>query len=72
MEVNYISFSVDVATSDNSALEGITINKTSNTLYVINEKDPRMILGYNNLTEIWRKSIDYASDISDIYYEDSS
>ena len=66
------SFSVDVATSDNSALEGITINTTSNTLYVINEKDPRLILGYNNLTEIWRKSIDYASDISDIYYEDSA
>ncbi len=46
--------------------------KTSNHLFVINEKDPRMILGYNNLTEIWRKTIDYASDISDIYYEDST
>lgn len=66
------SFSVDVATSDNSALEGITIDTKSNTLYVINEKDPRMILGYSNLTEIWRKSIDYASDISDIWYESSS
>ncbi len=66
------SFSVDVATNDNSALEGITINKSSNQLFVINEKDPRMILGYNNLTEIWRKAIDYTLDISDIYYEESS
>ena len=66
------SFSADVATNDNSALEGITINKTSNNLFVINEKYPRMILSYNNLTERWRKTIDYASDISDIYYEDST
>jgi uncharacterized protein YjiK len=66
------SFSADVASSDNSALEGITINKSSNTLYVINEKDPKMILGYKNLTEIWRKSIDYSLDIADIYYEDST
>jgi uncharacterized protein YjiK len=70
--VKLASFSVNVASSDNSALEGITINKASNTLYIINEKDPRMILGYNNLTEIWRKTIDNASDISDIYYEDST
>lgn len=66
------SFSADVATIDNNALEGITINKSSNQLFVINEKDPRMILGYNNSTEFWRKSIDYALDISDIYREDST
>lgn len=66
------SFSADVATSDNSALEGITINIATNTLYVINEKDPEMMLGYKNLTEIWRKTIVYASDISDICYENSS
>jgi len=65
------SFNANVAVSDNNALEGITFNKSSNTLYVINEKDPRMILGYKDLIEVWRKSIDYASDISDIYYEDS-
>lgn len=65
------SFSVDVATSDNSALEGITINKLSNTLYTINEKDPSMILAYTGSTELWRKLIDYTSDISDIYYEES-
>lgn len=64
------SFSVDVATSDNSALEGITINKLSNTLYIINEKDPRMILAYAGSTELWRKMIDYTSDISDIYFEE--
>ncbi|HEX9250703.1 MAG TPA: SdiA-regulated domain-containing protein [Ignavibacteriaceae bacterium] len=66
------SFSINVATSDNNALEGITINTTSNQLFIINEKNPRMIIGYSNLTEFWRKSIDYALDISDIYFEDST
>lgn len=65
------SLSINVATNDNSALEGITIDTKSNKLYVINEKDPRMILGYSKLTEIWRKSVDYASDISDICYDNS-
>lgn len=66
------SFPADVATVDNNALEGITIKKTSNQLFVINEKNPRMILGFNGSTEIWRKTIDYTLDISDIYYEDST
>ena len=66
------SFSANVATIDNSALEGITIKKMSNQLIVINEKDPRMILKFNGSTEIWRKTIDYTLDISDIYYEDST
>ncbi len=66
------SFSANVATIDNNALEGITINKTSNQLIVINEKNPRMILKFNGSTEIWRKTIDYTLDISDIYYEDST
>lgn len=66
------SFSVNVATSDNSALEGITLKKANNEIFVINEKDPRMILGFMNFTEIWRKTIDYVSDISDIYFEEST
>lgn len=64
------SFSVDVATSDNSALEGISIKKSSNTLYIINEKDPGMLLAYSNQSELWRRSLTYTLDISDIYFEE--
>jgi uncharacterized protein YjiK len=64
------SFSVNVATYDNNALEGVSLKKSSNELFVINEKDPRMILDFKSTTELWRKTIDYTSDISDIYFDE--
>ncbi len=66
------SFLVDVAISDNSALEGISINKNNNHLFVINEKDPIMLLEFLGTTEISRILIDKVSDISDVFYEESS
>lgn len=66
------SFSVNVAVSDNNALEGVSIKKSTNELFVINEKNPRMILKFRNGIETWRRTIDYSSDISDIFYEESS
>jgi len=62
------SFSVNVATAHNNALEGITVDN-SNHLFIINEKSPRMILEYAGQKEISRKEIDYVSDLSDIFYE---
>lgn len=66
------SFSVNVAVSDNSALEGISFNKNNNHLYVINEKEPIMVLEFFNSTEVSRKVVDKTTDISDIFYEEST
>lgn len=62
------SFSVNVATAPNNALEGITIDN-NNHIIIINEKNPRMILEFIGQKELFRKEIDYASDLSDIFYE---
>ena len=64
------SFPVKVATSISSSLEGVTLDKSGN-LVVINEKDPMMVLKFNNTTEIWRKTLNYSLDISDICYDHS-
>jgi uncharacterized protein YjiK len=63
------SFSVDVATVSNNALEGITIDRNG-FLYVLNEKLPGMLLEYRNTTEIKRMSLALALDYSDIYYDE--
>jgi len=63
------SFSVDVATTPNNALEGITIDKSGN-LYILNEKLPGMLLEYQGSAEIKRISLALASDYSDIFYDE--
>lgn len=62
------SFPVKVATSISSSLEGITVDNSGN-LVVINEKEPMMVLKFKNNTEIWRKTLAYSLDISDIWYD---
>ncbi len=66
------SFKINVASSPNSALEGITRNSKKGRLIVINEKSPCLLLEFAGSTELWRKEIKYTSDISDICYEESS
>ncbi|MFZ2866076.1 MAG: SdiA-regulated domain-containing protein, partial [Ignavibacteriaceae bacterium] len=64
------SFSVNVAASDNHSLEGISFNISTNELYIINEKNPQMILKYLSKKELWRRTIAYTLDISDICYDE--
>ncbi|MHC1739168.1 MAG: SdiA-regulated domain-containing protein [Ignavibacteriaceae bacterium] len=64
------SFPVKVAISISSSLEGITIDNSGN-LVVLNEKDPMMVLKFKNSIEIWRKTLNYSLDISDICYDNS-
>jgi uncharacterized protein YjiK len=64
------SFQINVATTANHALEGITKNNRHGSLIILNEKDPSMILEYQDTHEIWRKEINYSSDISDIYFDE--
>ncbi|MCX7875473.1 MAG: SdiA-regulated domain-containing protein [Melioribacteraceae bacterium] len=65
------SFSVNVATVQNNALEGIAIDNR-NAIYVLNEKLPNMLLKFSNKTELFRKEINYTKDCSDICYDKDS
>lgn len=67
-----LSFKADVAVVDNSALEGVSVKKSDNRIFILNEKDPCMLLCYQNLTEVFRKRLGYTGDVSDICYEDST
>ncbi|MBC7187617.1 MAG: SdiA-regulated domain-containing protein [Calditrichaeota bacterium] len=64
------SFSVRVATAENHALEGVTLDKYGN-LYVVNEKDPRMLLRYRGRAEVARVEITAFTDLSDICYDEA-
>ena len=65
------SFSADVASLPNNALEGITAGKNGH-LYVLNEKLPGMLLEYAlNGTELKRTPLSIASDYADIFYSES-
>jgi uncharacterized protein YjiK len=66
------SFSVDVATNSEHALEGIARSPINGRLTVLNEKLPCMLLEYDNSKEFWRKEIRYSSDISDIFYDENT
>lgn len=64
------SFPVNVATSPNNSLEGITVDN-ANHLFVINEKSPCMLLEFVNQKELTRKELSYTLDCSDIFYDKS-
>jgi uncharacterized protein YjiK len=64
------SFPVNVAINPANALEGLTIDKNG-LLFVLNEKDPKMIIEFNGTTEVSRTLIQNASDISDICYDET-
>lgn len=64
------SFPVNVATSPNNSLEGITVDN-ANHLFVVNEKSPSMLLEFVNQKEISRKELTYTLDCSDIFYDKS-
>ncbi len=66
------SFLVDVSVNSNHALEGITRNNSNGHLIVLNEKQPSMLLEFDGTTEIWRKELNYSTDISDVFYEQQS
>jgi uncharacterized protein YjiK len=63
-----LSFPLNVATNTKHALEGITVDN-QNHLFVINEKDPTLMVECFNNQSIFQKNIAYSSDISDICYD---
>jgi uncharacterized protein YjiK len=59
------SLPVKVATLANNALEGVAID-SSGHLWVINEKNPRLLLEFAGTQELSRKEITLVDDLSDI------
>ncbi len=57
---------------ENSGLEGITFNPVNNHLYILNEKDPGLLIETDDKGNIInQKELDFASDYSGIYYEET-
>lgn len=65
------SQTVLVRTDPKHALEGITLDARGH-LFVINEKAPAMLLEFSGRAELWRKALNYTTDVSDICYDESS
>lgn len=62
-------YSVDLKGEENSGLEGITYNPVNKHFYLINEKNPVLLLETDrNFKEISRKEIMEVKDLSGIYY----
>lgn len=65
------SFSADVATLPNNALEGVAVRKNGN-IFVLNEKSPGMLLEFTPAgSEIRRINLSFALDFSDVFYDES-
>ncbi len=55
----------------NSGLEGITYNDSTKSFYVVNEKDPALIIELDRaLNELRRDTIKFAADVSGIFYDE--
>lgn len=63
--VKLSTLSVKVATLDNNALEGVTVDQ-QNHLWVLNEKNPRLLLEFYRGQETSRREITAVTDLSDI------
>jgi len=59
------SFRVDVATMENSGLEGVAVDSQGH-IWILNEKEPRMLLEFAGSRELRRKEISFVSDLSGI------
>jgi uncharacterized protein YjiK len=62
------SFPLRVFTQANHSLEGITFGPSGH-LFILNEMAPTLMLEMAGSTEVWRKTLTYTTDISDICYD---
>lgn len=55
----------------NNGLEGIGYSNENHLFYIVNEKNPRALIGYNDsIVEQFRDTINFATDLSGVYYDD--
>ena len=57
----------------NSGIEGVTFDNNSNTIFILNEKNPgKLIQLRNDFSVLAKYDLRFAADYSGIFYEDSS
>lgn len=57
----------------NSGIEGVTFDKNSNTIFILNEKNPgKLIRLRNDFSVLAKYKLNFAADYSGIFYENSS
>jgi len=57
----------------NSGTEGVTYDENSNTIFILNEKDPGLLIRLrSDFSVIASYELDFANDYSGIFYESSS
>ena len=71
---SYIKYKIDYENTDsNSGLEGITYNFNDNTIFILNEKDPGLLIKLkSDFTILSKVKLDFASDYSGIFYESAT
>lgn len=62
---------MDVHTKKNNGLEGITVDK-ENHVWIINEKNPCMLIELDGNKKLKRYTLNYSTDISDIFYDETT
>lgn len=63
-------FTFDIAKTSNKGIEGLSFNPSKKQFYIVNEKDPtKVIITDMKGKEIKSFTIDYFTDLSDIFYD---
>ena len=58
---------------DNSGIEGVTFDTNSNTIFILNEKNPGLLIRLrSNFTVLEAYDLNFASDYSGVFYESLS
>lgn len=67
-ELNRIELNLDG--EPNKGIEGIAYNPNNSNLYILNEKKPRLLMKLDSDGTVQKHSIDFALDLSGIFYEE--
>ena len=67
-------YKIDYKNKDpNSGIEGVTFDNNSNTIFILNEKNPgKLIQLRNDFSVLAKYKLDFAADYSGIFYEKTS
>lgn len=61
---------IDLKGDINNGLEGITYDPSSKKYYIVNEKNPRLLITLdNNLAELKRDTLNFLKDVSGIFFD---
>lgn len=63
---------IDIKSKENSGLEGISYDRKKELFYVLNEKNPRLLLTLDkNLNLLSKEKLNFSDDVSGIYFNEN-